>query len=352
MTRIAGAVVLLALPVLAQSEVLSPAYEAAVRRYASGDRDGAIADLCGWPEGSMRDEIATFRRKARSDGLWPGTAALMLHTDCALRARRDGTSPRLHESAALALVGFMKDDPARRAFARTWYGAMASLALRENRWDEALAWAERGLRDFPDSVEMLLVESSVEEILGAQAGPAVSDQNAPDVIARQERSRLLQLHEARDHLERAARAARAAAATQPSLPEARLRLGHVAWRLGETDKARSALEEALARSRDGGTAYLAHLFLGRLDEDAGHLEVALRSYEAALALDPRCQSARLAISHVHLRLGDGAGARHDVETAVKPAGYRAQPDPFWLYPWGPSVDVKDRLEALRREASP
>jgi tetratricopeptide (TPR) repeat protein len=125
----------------------------------------------------------------------------------------------------------------------------------------------------------------------------------------------------------------------------------VAWRLGETAEARSALEEALARSRDGGTAYLAHLFLGRLDEDAGHLDAALRSYEAALVLDPACQSARLAISHVRLRRGDAAGARHEVETAVSLGGHRPHQDRFWLYPWGRSVGVDDRLEALRREAS-
>ena len=65
----------------------------------------------------------------------------------------------------------MKDDPSHRAFARRWYEAMASLAEAETRWAEALAWAERGLRDFPDSVEMLLVQASIEETQGSSSRP-------------------------------------------------------------------------------------------------------------------------------------------------------------------------------------
>jgi len=245
----------------------------------------------------------------------------------------------------------MKDEPTHRAFARRWYETMASLAQHETRWDEALAWAERGLRDFPDSVEMRLVQGSIEETLGAQAGFRATDEALVDPNSRQSRSELLQRREVRDHLEGAIRALRAAIAADPSLLEPRLRLGRVAWRLGETAEARSALEDVLARKPDAAKAYLAHLFLGRLDEDAGRLDEAAASYEAALAFDPRSQSARLALSHVRLRRGDAAGARAEVEKAVGSAGRRSQPDPLWLYPWGPSVGVEDRLEALRLEAT-
>jgi hypothetical protein len=70
--------------------------------------------------------------------------------------------------------------------------------------------------------------------------------------------------------------------------------------------------------------FLAHLFTGRLDEDAGRLDEAAHSYAAALALEVTSQSARLALSH------------------VRPAGARLRPDPFWLYPWEPSVSVVSR----------
>ena len=87
-----------------------------------------------------------------------------------------------------------------------------------------------------------------------------------------------------------------------------------------------------------------------MEEDAGRLEAAAASYAAAVAIEPRCQSARLALSQVRLRLGDEAAARREVEASLESSGDRPR-DPLWLYPWGPSVGVEERLEALRREAS-
>ncbi|HYN05422.1 MAG TPA: tetratricopeptide repeat protein [Vicinamibacteria bacterium] len=355
---------LLALSASAQSaEVLSPAYQSAVRRYHSGDREGAIADMSAWPELRLRNDMRALDalcRKARACLQCPAAetwarisvrAALMLHSDCAQGARRDGQSPGLQESAAITVARLMKDDPSHRAFARRWYEAMASLAQAEAHGEEALTWAERGLRDFPDSVEMLLVRGTIEETWGVQAAYLETNEGLVDPNTRRSRAELLHRLEIREHLESAQRALRAALAVDASLPEPRLHLGRVAWRLDETAEARSALLDVLARKPYRATAFLAHLFLGRLDEDAGRLDDAAASYEAALALDPRSQSARLALSHVRLRRGDAAGARVEVERAVGEAGRRPHPDALWLYPWGPSVGVEDRLEALRREAT-
>jgi len=330
----------------------------------SGDREGAVAEMAAWPEGRLRDQIPAFNRlwqsaRACSDcpaaSAWqriPVRAALMLHSDCAQRVRRDGAPPRLHESAAWSIARVLKDDPAHRVFARRWYEAMAGLAQAENRWGDALDWAERGLRDFPDSAETLLVVGSIEETAAVLTAPRVSQEALVDPNTRKTRSALLEAREVRDHLEKAGRALRSAVAADPTLSEARLRQGRVAWRLGEAAEARSTLEELLARNPPANPAFLAHLFLGRVHEDAGRLDDAARSYEAALRLQAQSQSARLALSHVHLRQGDGAAARADTETALRPAGNRRTPDPFWLYPWGPSVGVEERLEALRHEVAP
>jgi tetratricopeptide (TPR) repeat protein len=366
-SRVGRAVLLLlSLPALASGQtagVLSPAYEAVVRRYSSGDREGAVAEMVTWPERRLRDEIPALNvlwQRARICGdcpaanLWlrfPVRAALMLHSDCAQRARRDRLPPRLHESVAVEIARMLKDDSAHRAFARRWYEAMAGLAQGENRWGEALDWAERGLRGFPDSAEMLLVLGSIEETVGAQAAPSLSREVLVDPSTRQTRSNVLHLLEVREHLENAHRALRSAVAADPSLAEARLRLGRVAWRLGETAEARSAFEEVLTGKPKPATAFLAHLFLGRLDEDAGRLADATRAYGTALAFDTRSQSARIALSHVFLRLGNAGAARSEMEKAVGFAGRRPEPDAFWLYPWGPSVGVEERLEAMRREAS-
>jgi tetratricopeptide (TPR) repeat protein len=294
-----------------------------------------------WPERRLRDEWQRI----------PVRAALMLHSDCAQRARRDQLPPRLHESVAVEIARMLKDDAAHRAFVRRWYEAMAGLAQGENRWGEALDWAERGLRDFPDSAEMLLVLGSIEETLGAQAALGLPPQSLLAPTQRETQANLELLRETRVHLQTAHRLLRSAVAADPSLAEARLRLGRVAWRLGETAEARSALEEVLAGKPKPAAAFLAHLFLGRLDEDAGRLADAARAYDAALAFDTRSQAARVALSHAFLRLGNAAAARSEMEKAVGFAGRRPEPDAFWLYPWGPSVGAEERLEALRREAS-
>jgi tetratricopeptide (TPR) repeat protein len=352
------------------ADVHWPAYQSAILRYHSGDREGAISEMSAWPERLLREDLRALRslsqqalscdRCAAADS-WekaPVKAALMLHSDCAQRARRDGRSPLLQESAAAEVARLMKDDPSLHAFARRWYEAMASLAEADARWAEALAWAERGLREFPDSVEARLVQASIQETQGsleqtqgASQGVLEKDEILVDPNARTSRAELLRRRQVRERFENARRALRGALAGDASLLEPRLRLGRVAWGLGEAAEARSALLDVLPRDPDATTAFLARLFLGRLDEDAGRLDEAAVSYEAALALDPRSQSAGIALSHLRLRRGDAAGARAEIEKTVGSAGRRTHPDALWLYPWGPSIGVEDRLEALRREAT-
>ena len=345
-------------------DVLSPSYEAAVLRYGSGDRDRAVADITGWPEGRLRREVAALgalREKARKAldpaalVQWhrvPVRAALMLHTDCALRARRVGVSPGLHEGVAAEIARMLRDDGAHKAFAQRWYEAMAGLAVSDSQWADGLEWAERSLRDFPDSPEALLLLASIAETSAALEALDISGADSANPGTRAARAARARARDVHERLERAHRALRSSVAADPSLVEARLRLGRVAWRLGAAAEARSVLEEVLARDHSPREAFLAHLFLGRVHEDAGRLDEAVRSYAAALALESSAQSARLALSHVRLRSADAARARAEAERALRPAGARLRPDPFWLYPWGPSVAVEERLESLRREASP
>jgi tetratricopeptide (TPR) repeat protein len=366
-SRFAGAGLLLSLafPVVAtgQPTVLSPAYTAAVERYVSGDREGAVTAVYALAERELRKQVDTLRslsKRARAcaqcaDSIaWreaPLPAALMLHTDASLR-REEGRLPaRAHESVAAALAQLMSDDdPARRAFARRWYLVAAGLAHADNRWEDALAWARRGLDAFPGAAELLLAIGSIEESVNLLAAPRLLAELL-DPSTSQARAGLTRYRDARQGLERARRALRDALAAEPSLDEARLRLGRIAWRLGEPAEARAALDEVLLRTNAArGTAHLAHLFTGRLHEDAGRLEEAARAYEAALALDANGQAARIALSHVRLRLGDAAAARSEVAAALAPAGRRRHPDPFWVYAAGVTAGLEEQLEALRREA--
>jgi tetratricopeptide (TPR) repeat protein len=153
-----------------------------------------------------------------------------------------------------------------------------------------------------------------------------------------------------EQLQAARKSLRAAIHADASLAEAHLRLGRVAWRMGDAAEARAELEIALARSAEPRTSYLAQLFLGRLEEDAGRFRDAAARYEAAVASSSGHQSGHLALSHARLRLGEAAAARREVELALAAAERKTERDPLWLYPWGPAVGVEERLEAMRREA--
>jgi tetratricopeptide (TPR) repeat protein len=391
------AVILTILFAAASAGPPSAPYTAAVRRYASGETTAAVAALRQWPETRVREEVSAIVAAAarcsaagrqatdpecQPASVWPGlslSAALMLHTETA----RADASVEVHDRAALTLAELMAGFPALAPFSERWFGMRARLARAENRWDEATAWAERGVGTFPRSATLWLLLGSIEETLGTQEVSRRLEEVlfAPDPLG--SRMRLLATPEkpveqpaarradtllmgsdslrkraaspARQppgaHLARAQQALRQALAVEPERTEARLRLARIAWWRGALAEARAELNRVLAAATDPGTAFLAQLFLGRVEEDAGQLAPALAAYQAAVTLQPPCQSARLALSQTRLRLGDRAGARHELEIALRHAGSRARPDPYWLYLAPPAGAAEEELAALSREVT-
>ncbi len=343
-------------------------YPALVLQYASGERHVAVAALCKWPDHRVEDEIGAVKESfrecaseagdARAGGpacdpetVLPGLslpAALMLHTDAA----RVAAFPEVHDDASLALAELLARLPSLSGFSERWFSMRARLARSENEWQQATAWAERGVASFPRSAPLWLLLGSIRETLGTQAASSRSDKTlfAADPLAA--RSRLTRRGRPRTHLARAERALRAALRLDPALAEARLRLARIAWWRGDLAAARTELRPLLlAGPKDDRATFLAHLFLGRIQEDSGEPREALASYQAAMALDPECQSARIARSFVLRRLGDSAAARAELDTALGRARTRVRPDPYWLY-LAPAADAAARdLAALRREAT-
>ncbi len=345
------------------SPVLPPAYLAAVKTYASGDRDGATAELAAWPEPRLRNLVRTVGSLAAEAAFcrqidcpvavhwsrFPVTAALMLHTDASLRA--SGNSVKLHEAAAYEYARLAHANPELRELAREWYTTMALRAQWNASWNEALAWAARGLEVDPNAPDLLLVVASVQEALASQeSSPPTMD--IFEVGSRNLRTSTALARGRREYLERARTAARSAVAAAPSRDDAGVRLGRIAWKLGDRTEARAALQAVVSRGAVGDAGYLAHLFLGRVDEDEGRYEDAVQSYAAAVSIGTKAQTARLALSHARLRMGDTTEARQELDSAIRLAGSRRPTDPFWVYPWGASAEAQARLDALRRRVGP
>jgi tetratricopeptide (TPR) repeat protein len=359
-------------PVTAAPESgFSPQYLAVVQRYAAGDRGTAVAEITAWPDSRLKNEtkvaakLGTAAQRCSEaapaerhtecsaaflGGSWT-SAALMLHTDAALGARETGRFLPLQESAALRLAGLVKYQPTGRLFVGTWFLAVAASVERRADWSGALWWAERGLHEIPETLDLYLVIASVEEILASLVPVRLPPSAFSDPDSRRLREQLSDSKDRRQHLERAQRAVLEVLREQPDRLDARLRLGRIAWQLGRAAEAHVSFEAVLAARPAPREAYLAHLFLGRLLEDEGRLQDAGRAYGAAIALDQRCQSARVALSHIYLQLGDAPSARRELATALGYAGRRKAPDQFWAYPWGPSIRSDALLAALRHRLS-
>ena len=328
-----------------------------IESYAAGRRTEALAALEDWEARPLQLEVEALRDAGPdATAAFPLRAAVMLHTDAAARARGgvplDESETRcrrgLHDELAAELVPLLTRTDLGRSFARRWFLAATLDAHGRFCFTEARSRAQAGLRLFPDDAELLLASGTIDEVEGslpgwAQAQPEASQRSRQlrDALAVQS-ERLAYLQRARGPLQRAAGA---------GLDEARLRLGRVEWALGHEEAARAALEETLRRGPDPSVLYLAHLFLGRVHEQAERLEDAEREYRAALAAFPSSQAAAVALSWVLQLAGDAAAAPEVLEAAVAAAARRHAPDPWWDYLLGRSSSAETVRDGLRDEAS-
>jgi tetratricopeptide (TPR) repeat protein len=213
---------------------------------------------------------------------------------------------------------------------------------------EGLRWVRNGLKWAARDPLLLLARGAMEES-GSTLLPRLR-QLRPGLTPTQRQEALDVQREGRIQLERAKSALEAAAAADPTLDEARLRLGRIQWRLGEEERARAAFEAVIARGGgDPGHGYLAHLFLGRVHEDARRHGDAEREYRAALEAFPQAQVAAVALGHVLHVTGRAAPARQAIQDGLGHAGRRTEGDPYWDYLQSSVAAAEALFEELRQE---
>jgi tetratricopeptide (TPR) repeat protein len=240
--------------------------------------------------------------------------------------------------------------PESRDFVRRFMLGMAEQSQRDFCLKDALRWSERGLELFPGDAELLQTAGGVYE--EAATVPSAARVLAKMVVAARSERALRSMPAKRAWaFGKARRFFADAVRSDEGLVLARLRLGRVSWRLGDNDGARAALEAAIARSTDASDLYLGRLFLGRVHEDAGRLDAALREYARAVAHDPQGQAAAVALAHAQVLAGDAAGARRTLNGVLPHAGRRAARDFYWDYLAIDPASAEARFDRLRREAS-
>ncbi len=338
-----------------------------VGRYARGERAQSTADLGAWNERDLVRQVEWVEQAARAAERCPSCpnplqdipmrAAVMLHWD---RDHAEQPSPMPGEveqprrcpGPAAVLAGRLARVLAGKAetsgFARHFF----RMVVLQCQWDACFTaaerWASDAVRVFPKDTDLLLARGSIREEVATVGwpgpAPAASPSGAVAAAAADARAR-------REKLETARQDFADAIAIDPGLGLARVRLGRVLWRLGEAGPARQQLEAALASaSLDGDHVYLARLFLGRLDQDAGRLADATREYERAAEVHPSALSAGTALSNVLLLAGDAEGARRALRQGLARAGHRSERDPLWDDPVMDTADLEALRDALYRES--
>ena len=139
----------------------------------------------------------------------------------------------------------------------------------------------------------------------------------------------------------------------PSLLEARIRLGRVLHLLGRADDARRELRGAVeslggvpAAEDAALLAYYAELFLGATEEELRRHDAARAAYARAAALHPDAPSPRLSLSHLAFQAGDRAGALDQLRAGLEPARQGPDRDPWWRYHIAPGRSVDERFRQL------
>jgi tetratricopeptide (TPR) repeat protein len=354
--KVAASLVMGAVAVLASAapaepaSALDPRYLDILRRYAAGERPQAIADLGPWSLGALRKQLAVVQ-DLRAQGVerCPGCpdplasvplrAAVMLHADRDRVERPEPTGreqtprcPGPHAAIAERYAAILARDSATRDFARRFFLATALVWQLDACFDDALRRARAGLELFPRDAELRLASGSVLEERAALTRPSGRDAAA---------LRQGWFKEARRDLGEAV-------SLDPDLGLARVRLGRVLWRLEQPEAARETLEAALARTLDPKDRYLAHLFLGRIHEEARRLEPAVAEYRRAVEVDPGAQTAAIALSHALLIAGETEESRSALARGL--ARRPGPRDAYWDYLAANAREIDDLTASLYREA--
>jgi len=330
--------VLLAASLSAHAQTERSAYAEIVDQYATGDIDRALSAVARLPPPVVADAVRRYRDRL--------TAAAMLHTEFANDVI-DATPARatFHIDQARTLVRALLDrdkhDADAADFARHWHEFVASIYLARAKLDEAERAVREGLSRFPTDAVLYVAQGRIFEM---QLFARPADVNAGSMLTNPRRvppaptfnSAPRASRSTARLLEDAAAAYRHALECDPHLAEAHLRLGWVHAQQKD-GRARADLQRALDDAGDASARYLAHLFLGGVDEREHRWTEALQHYDAARQADGRSPSACVAASYAHEAMGRSERARQLAAECLRLPP--TDDDPWWNFRIG-GLDVE------------
>jgi hypothetical protein len=347
-----------------------------VEDYRGGDAESAIAEVCTWSRDRTLEaasSLVTFVLAATDDDpraarLATLEAALLLHTEAAIRAGEVRNRPAAEVQAATAdaLLARLDDREmqasrlaaaARLVPTRDWLLVMAG--WRQGQWQLDLAGEllERARRIAPGDAQVLLASGMLDEAVHgdwtrtmAHSGGLGRGLLGPGQLQDQRSvARMRDEARVRARLADAAGRYRAAIAADAGLHEARVRLARAEMLRGNGPDADSLLSVAREGSRDPAVLYLAEMFTARRAATASTAAAEAAAYERAHRVLPHAQAARIGLAHALERAGRTGEARAILRAALaEPRSNSFEPDPWWDYQFGYARYGTALLDELRR----
>ncbi len=313
----------------------------AVRASRSGGPAAALGS--GWSLGKGRAAAASVvRRDTGAPGAWSDAEVLtaaLLYTERGERELEAGRASGVWFDLARDLVA-SASEPQRRRLQRDWTLALA--AFHNARYDgtRSRALLDQAARTLADEPDVLFAAARLHEAIGSSAYSGLAEvvsANAAEAAA-SELTEALRLYER-------------VLALSPGRSEARLRRGRALMLLGRRREAKAEIEPLRAAPADTDVPCLAHLFLGALREQEGHVREALACYRSAVATGRSPEVARVAIAHA---LGKGSETGEALRSVQELLSSRASAgDAWWRYRHeglGEESDYEARFAALWQEA--
>ena len=212
--------------------------------------------------------------------------------------------------------------PSRAPEVRLWYQATLTwmLGTMQLNWPQF----QRAQQLFPNDPELLYLQGCLHETLASSRVQHIINSMTRIEDETTVRSGRAELESAEPLLKRALKA-------DPSLTEARLRLGRVESLRGNQSSAAMDLRKVVSSSTDPILLYYANLFLGSGLDALGDRDGAKAAYERASAFFPRAGAPRLALSQLAVRSGDREGALARLDPVLRDGGADDRDDPWLRY---------------------
>jgi len=274
------------------------------------------------------DESAPWTRDAL-------LGAAMLHTDVCLWLLGSGHTDAafVHLNAAIRVVEALTvRDRSSQTVVALWYRAVSAALIKSG----ARVWGDDLIKRSQPVLDQSVGEAAFArgldmEIVACEVDPGVPS-GAPGMRLS------TPLSAASTFFEDALR-------QDASLHKAALHLGRSRMLLGTLADARRSLEAA-AESPLASDRYLALLYLGSIEEQAGRLDEAEARYRAAVSTFPWGQSGPLALARLLGRTDRETDSRAVVAGMLE---RRRLADPLWTYLASPAKEPGAFLELIRAE---